>query len=180
MINKKGQVSIFIFFGVIVVLLVVGFVLAILISLINWSSETLTPALEGLGMVENTNVSQAVTYSLGNINSVIQTFTWLGGVIFVLAIVSCVLFIAFSNENTPPIFLSLFFAFLILLIFLSIFVSNAYEDLYNGDDEISERLQEQTILSFLILYSPMILTVLAFLTGIFIFVKGGVGGGGLQ
>jgi len=175
--NKKGQMGIIIFFGILFVILILGLVIGLVIALTNWTTETITPALEGIGMVENTNVSQAVTDTLGNVNSMVQTLTWMGGVIFVLAIVTCALFVAFAGESTPPIFMGLFFGFLILLIFLSIFVSNAYEDLYNGNDEIASRLQEQTILSYMLLYSPLILTVIAILTGVFIFVKNTGGGG---
>lgn len=174
--NKKGQTSIILFFVVIFIILVLGLVGGLLIGLIDWSSDTLTPVLEGVGMVDNTNVSQAVTYTLGNFNSIVQTFTWLGGVVFIVALISCIMFAIMVGDNTHPIFMGLFFAFLILLIFISIFVSNAYQDLYEGNDEIASRLQEQTILSFFLLYSPMLLTAITILTGIFIFVKTSGGG----
>ena len=168
-----------VFFVVIFIILVLGLVAGLVIALLDWSTETITPALRDIGVVDNTNITQAVDYTLGNVDSLVQTLTWLGGVIFVLAIVTCSLFVAFSGENTPPVFIALFFAFLILLIFISIFVSNAYQDLYNGNDEIATRLQNQTILSYMILYSPMILTAIAIMTGVFIFVKN-AGGGGFQ
>jgi len=45
-----------------------------------------------------------------------------------------------------------------------------YEDLYNSDDEvIGEGLREQTAMSFMMLHSPWILSIIAFIVGIYIF-----------
>ena len=46
-----------------------------------------------------------------------------------------------------------------------------YENIYKGTDEIAIRLQEQTLTSYLILYSPFILSLIAIITGIYLFTK---------
>ena len=46
-------------------------------------------------------------------------------------------------------------------------MSNMYEDIYNsGDEVIGEGLQEQTAMSFMMLHSPWILSIIAFIVGI--------------
>ena len=177
--NKKGQLGIIIFFVALFVLLVIGLVMGLGIALLGWTSDQITPIAETLGTVDNINVSQAGQYTFGNIDSVINTFTWLGGVLFIVAIIACVMFVALMGENTHPAFMVLFFAFMILLIFFSILVSNAYQDLYEAGDVVGTGLQDQTLLSFMILYSPMLLIAIAVMTGIFIFVKNSGGGGEL-
>ena len=62
-----------------------------------------------------------------------------------------------------------FIACMFLLIITAIFVSNIYEDFYTGTDDVATRLQEHTMLSFLILQSPMIMAVIGFICGIIMF-----------
>jgi NADH:ubiquinone oxidoreductase subunit 5 (subunit L)/multisubunit Na+/H+ antiporter MnhA subunit len=73
--------------------------------------------------------------------------------------------------NPQPVFIGLYFVLILLLIVGSIIISNMYEDIYNGQDEMGDRLREQTILSYMILYSPVVMTIIAFITGIYLFTR---------
>ena len=55
---------------------------------------------------------------------------------------------------------------------MSMFISNIYEDFYSGTDDLATRMQEQTILSWMILYSPLIFAIIAFIAGAIMFSGG--------
>ena len=57
-------------------------------------------------------------------------------------------------------------------------MSNMYQDIYTGDDDIATRLQEQTIMSFLILHSPFIMALIATIGGVIMFGMKNTGMGG--
>ena len=42
-------------------------------------------------------------------------------------------------------------------------------NIYDGTDDLATRLKEHTILSWMILYSPMVFTIIIFATGIVLF-----------
>ena len=68
---------------------------------------------------------------------------------------------------------------MLLLILGCVVMSNMYQDIYTGGDEIASRLQEQTIMSFLILHSPFIMALIAVVGGVLMFgmKNSGMGGG---
>jgi hypothetical protein len=71
---------------------------------------------------------------------------------------------------------------MILLFIGSVLMSNSYQDLYEGTDVLAVSLQSQSLMSYMILYSPFILCFIATITGIFMFARpseqeyGGVSG----
>jgi len=72
--------------------------------------------------------------------------------------------------NPNPVYIGIYFIFVILLIFGAILMSNMYEDLYSSNDGvIGAGLQEQTAMSFMMFHSPWILSIIAFIAGIYIF-----------
>ena len=78
--------------------------------------------------------------------------------------------LAFSMRGNPSGWLiGLYFLLVIILVILSIFMSNIYQDFYTGSGELETRLHEHGLMSYMILYSPMIFTVIAFITGIILF-----------
>jgi len=62
-----------------------------------------------------------------------------------------------------------FISLMFILIISSIYISNIYEEFYNENTDVGTRLQEHVLLSWLILYSPMIMCVLGFIGGIIMF-----------
>ena len=74
---------------------------------------------------------------------------------------------------------------MVLLILGCVIMSNMYEDIYTGTDEIATRLQEQTTMSYLILHSPFIMAIIVIIGGILMFTRqsstegGGAGGFGI-
>ena len=168
--NKKGQMGIVWLFVIFIAIIVVGFVLALLMSFFKWGTETITPIASDLGMIDNTNVSQIGGTAFGVLNTIAGILPMLVGFAYVMLLMGCIALVMSYRGTQNPLFIGLFLAFMILTVLVAIFVSNAYEDLYSGSDEMALQLQDQTILSYLILYSPYIITIIGFICGIFLFV----------
>jgi len=179
--NKKGAIGIIIFFMILFAILVFGFIGAMALGIIDFASDTITPVMQELGVAGNSNLSEAAEYSFVPLNTFVQALPWVVGLSYVVALLFSIIFVLSYNYNPHPAFIGFYFALVILLIFGSIIMSNMYQDIYSADDEIADRLKEQTLLSYMILYSPFILTLIALITGIYLFSgpKGEGGGYGI-
>jgi len=169
--NKRGQgIGAVIFISLLLFMLLIGgLFLAFGAVTMNWVADEVVPQFTGLGMVGNTNASQVSQMTIVPVNNVIQSFTWLTGVIYVMGLFGC-LILAFSFRFTGNKWLmALFFGLMLLLIITSIFVSNIYQDFYMGSDDVGTRLHEFTLLSFMILQSPLIMCIIGFVCGIVMF-----------
>ena len=178
--NKKGAIGLIIFFSILMGILVLGFVATMIWAGVDFASDTVTPIMEDLGMVGETNLSQVSEYTFGTMDSFIESLNWMIALGFVFALIMTLIFIFMVGYHPHPAFIGVFMAFMILLIFLCVLISNIYQDIYTGSDEISLRLQEQTIMSYLILHSPFIMSMIAVFGGILMFARqqqaeGGVG-----
>jgi hypothetical protein len=169
--NKKGAIGIIIFFLVILFVLVFGFIAAITWSAVDIVSDEVTPIMEGLGMIDNVNVSQGAEMSFGILDTAVQSFPWLIAFGYIMALIFTLVFVFLVGYNPHPAFIGLYFALMILLIFGCIIMSNVYQDIYTGTDDIATRLQEQGILSYMILHSPFIMAMVAVVGGILMFAR---------
>ena len=101
-----------------------------------------------------------------------------------MTLIFSLVFIFIVGYNPHPAFIGFYFSLMLLLIFGCVIMSNMYQDIYTGTDDIATRLQEQTIMSYLILNSPFILAMIAAIGGILMFARqssseGGGGGFGI-
>jgi len=171
--NKKGSAFVIImFFLILFMILIIGFGMAIVSSILNLIGDEVTPVFQGLGMAGNTNLSEAVEYSIVPLNTVVQNLGWLVGFAFVVMLAFSIIFVISYRANPHPAFIAFYIFLTLLLIVGSIIMSNMYEDIYTGDDEIATRLQDQTLLSYMILHSPLIMALIAMIAGIFLFAGG--------
>jgi hypothetical protein len=177
--NKKGGIGIIIFFAVLMGVLVLGFIGTMVWSVLDIASDEITPVFEGLGMVGDVNVSHASQVSIGVVDGFIQSVPWLIALGYVLALIFTLVFVFLVGYNPSPAYFAFFFSLMLLLILGCVVMSNMYEDIYTGTDDIATRLQEQTIMSFLILHSPWIMSLIAVIGGIIMFgmKDAGMGGG---
>tara|TARA_R100000750_G_scaffold54454_1_gene40210 strand:+ start:1321 stop:1872 length:552 start_codon:yes stop_codon:yes gene_type:complete len=168
--NKKGNVVTMIYFFIILfVVLFAGFIMVVGSSVLNYVFDVAVPELSNLGMVGDSNFTEIASFTIAPLDNIIQQFTWLTGVLYVLMLIFT-LAIAFTMRSAPSKWLvGFYFVMVLALILGSIYVSNMYEEFYDGDDELATRLKEHTILSFMILYSPTILTFIVFLAGVVLF-----------
>lgn len=175
MMNKKGNaMGILLVIGGALLLLVVAFIFVFGISTLEIVTDTITPELTGLGQVGDWNASSTMNMIMTPTNSIVSKLSWLGGIVYIIGLMG-LLGLAFlyrtSNEKWVIFF---FFGLMMVLILCSIFISNAYEAFYIGTDDIALGLQSQALLSYMILYSPGILTIIGFIAGAIMFGGAGV------
>ena len=158
-----------IFFLILFVILFAGVIMAFGSTIINWIFDEAVPEVSDLGQVGDWNATETAGMTITPLNNIVQSFTWVTGVLYVMALIG-LLGIAFAFRTNPNRWLIAFYFMLVLLLVIgSIFVSNIYEDFYDDGGDVGTRLHEHTILSYMILYSPMIFTVISFIAGIVLF-----------
>lgn len=168
--NKKGFMGFVFFFLILFTILIIGFIAVIVVSLVKYTSGVVTPVMEDLGMVGATNMSEVSEMTFGTVDKTINALPWLLAFGYVAMLIFSIIFVVSYSFNPNPVYIGLYFIFVILLIFGAIIMSNMYEDLYNSNDEvIGEGLREQVAMSFMLLHSPLILSIIAFIAGIYIF-----------
>ena len=167
--NKRGGIGIIIFFAVLMGVLVIGFLASMIWSVIDIASDEITPIMEDLGMVENVNVSQAAEYSFGILDTFVQVMPSLIAFGYVLALIFTLVFVFIVGYSPHPAYIALYIALMILLVFGCVIMSNIYQDIYTGQDELASRLQEQTIMTYMILHSPFIMAIIAIIGGVLMF-----------
>jgi hypothetical protein len=179
--NKRGFGGILLFVSVLFIIMIIAFIMAMVVGVVDIASDEITPIMEDLGMVGSTNLSQASEYSFGVANTFVQALPWLTGLMLILALVFSVVFAVVVGAESSPALIGVYLAFVILLIFGGVILSNMYEDIYTGNDELATRLQEQTITSYMILHSPWVIAVISLITGIYLFSRssGNIGGVGI-
>lgn len=176
--NKKGNImAILLVIGGLFLLVMIGVLMLIGSATINWVMDETVPELKELGVVGDFNATHATEVTIDPVNSFIQNLTWVTGVIYIFGLIG-IFGLAFAFKSTGDKWLiGLFVALVLILLIGCIIMSNIYEEFYNGSDEFTSILKEHVLLSYLILYSPMIMAILAFIAGIILF--SGEGGGGI-
>lgn len=156
-------------FGILFIILFLGFTMLIGSAVMNFVGDEVLPELTDLGMIGDVNMTQAVSVSATPVNNIIQSFTWLTGVLYLLMLIVLLGVVYTSRNDTSRWLIGFFLGLMLILILGSMFISNMYEEFYNGTDEFALILKEHVLLSWLILYSPMVTTVFSFIAGILMF-----------
>ena len=170
--NKKGQMGVegvVLLVVVLAIILILGFVAVIGSSALNYVFDEVVPELSGLGDVGGVNMSVASEYTLTPANALVPNLTWITGVIYVIMLLGSI-GLAYSIRSNPSGWLiALYFFLVLLLIALSIFISNMYQDIYTGTDTFNGIVQEHSLMSYMMLYSPVINAIIAFISGFIMF-----------
>jgi len=168
--NKKGNgFAIILFIFALFLLILFAVAMAFGTIIIDWVFDEAVPELTGLGQVGDANMTSIGKSALDPVNTFVQSLTFLTGVVYILGIIG-IFGLATALRITGNKWLAGFFiACMILLVMASIFVSNIYEEFYNENSEIGTRLHEHTLLSFLILNSPLVVCIVGLGGGIIIF-----------
>jgi|TARA_R100001530_G_scaffold34477_2_gene26917 hypothetical protein len=178
--SKKGQIeSILIMVAILFLLLFVGLLLVFGTMTFDWVADEVVPEFLSIGNVGDANFTEYGGYTIQPVNTVIQSFTWLAGIFYFMGLIGCIgLAVSFRMIGNKWL-VGFFFVCMFLLIVTSIFISNIYEEFYNDGTEVGARLHEQVLLSWLLLYSPMVMSVIGFVCGIIMFSGEFVEGGGI-
>jgi len=174
--NKKGEgiVSIIMIVFFLFILLIGGVMLAFGGITLDWVVDTAVPELTTVGMVGSTNMSSIASTVFTPVNKITNSFSWFAGVIYILALLGVLGFAVGFRITGSKWLMGFFIGCMLLLVIASIFISNIYEEFYNDTGEVADRLHEYGLLSFMILYSPVIMCVIGFVGGIIMF--SGIGG----
>lgn len=174
---KRGNImGILLIVGGLMLLLLVGVGLAFGSATINWVMDEVVPELTGIGMVGEANVTHAVEVTIVPVNNFIQQFTWVSGLLFLFGLIGLFGLANAYRSTGDKWLIGFFMVAVLLLIITSIFMSNIYEDVYNGNDVFAGILHEHVILSWFIIFAPAWMSILSFLAGILLF-SGEEGGG---
>ena len=168
--NNKAQITnIILMIGLLFLMVLIALGVVFGSAVINYICDETLPELTNIGTVGDANVTEAMELAVVPVNNVIQSFTWLTGVMYALALIGAIgLSITFRMTGDKWL-IGFFFACMLLLILASIFVSNIYEEFYNDGSEIGDILHEHTLMSWLLLYSPMVMSVIGFVCGVIMF-----------
>lgn len=177
--NKKGFEGMMFFVIALLLIVIIGFIGSVVVGLFDFAGDTITPVFADLGVIGDTNMSQVASYTITPANTFVQAMPWLVGFGYVIMLIFSIVFVVTYETNPHPAFMGAYIFFVVLIVFASIIMSNMYQDIYTGDDELGSRLKEQSTLSYMILYSPTILTLIAIMTGIFLFSRPSDSGGGI-
>jgi len=174
--NKKGSMlGILLVVAGLFLIVMFGIMLAIGSSTINWVLDETVPELEALGQIGDFNSTQAIDATIDPVNTVIQSFTWISGLLYVFGIFG-IFGLALTFRQTGDRWLiGLYFAVVLILVIGCMIMSNIYEDIWSGGDTFASIMSEHILLSYLIIYSPGIMALIAFIAGIILF--SGPGGG---
>jgi len=168
--NNKAQITNIIFMvAILFIVIIVGLGVVFGSMIINFVFDETVPELSTLGNVGSSNLTEVADLTIVPLNNVVQSFTWLTGVIYVLALFAMI-GLAFAFRMTGDKWLiSFFVACMFLLVLTSMFVSNIYEEFFNDGSEVGDLLHEHVIMSWLLLYSPAVMSVIGFICGVIMF-----------
>jgi len=168
--SKKGNIGIIILFAVLlVVTLFIGFIMVVGSSIINWTFDIAAPELTDLGVIGDTNMTDVASYTITPLNTLVQSTTWLTGVLYMMMLVGSIGIAVVFRTSPNKWLIGFYLGISLLVIITAMFISNVYEDFYDDTDDLGTRLKEHTLLSYMILYSPAIFSIIVFITGIILF-----------
>lgn len=173
MINSKGQIGIILIGILALILLFLGVMMSIGVGALDIALDNALPELQTIGTVGSAgNISEYTDYAITPINTAFQSFTYMTGILYVFGLLAIIgLAFAFKMNNQTWL-IPLFIIVAILVVIVSIFMSNIYQDFHDGNDDLANRMQQQVLLSWLIIYSPMVFSIIIFLAGIIMFTGG--------
>ena len=173
--NKKGQTMtplIVLAVGV-CMFMAIGIMVMIGSGITTYTLETINEVTSELGEVDigenNANLSKYSDMSIGVVNDSVQMLKFGSGILLIFGILGIIVFAASVRLNPSLSMIGFYLLLVFCVLMMSIFLSNVYEDFLDDDGDIGAELQEMTMGSFILLYMPHIITVIAFVGGIIIF-----------
>jgi len=169
--DKRGIWGIILFFMILFTIVIIGFIAAIAMGLISYTSGLITPIMQEVGGDPdlNSSMGRAINDTFVPGNTVVQAFPWIIAFTYVLALIFVIAFVVIYKQNPHPAFIGFYLMMVLLLIFGCIVMSNMYQEIYSGDDILGTALHAQPLMSYMILYSPFIMGLIAIIGGIFMF-----------
>ena len=118
--NKRGQFEGMWIVVIFMVLLALAFLSAIGLGIVRWLSAEIKPVITDLGVVEGTNLSAAGEVTFGAIDTIVNLAPMLVGGAYFLLLIGCITLVVSYRTTANPLFIGLFFAFMVLLVLVAI------------------------------------------------------------
>lgn len=168
--NKRGALNEMIGMATLLVVIIVVSLIAVVFSaVIIYGFGIITKATTTQQLANNAaaNITQYSETTFGNINAGIQQLRWISFVLIFGMIVG--IFIGNFLVKVHPGYFGLYVLISVAVIVFSIYISNAYEALYLSGGPLGNTLKSFVGTSWLLLYLPAWITVVAFIGAIFLF-----------
>jgi len=174
--NKKGlwgQIWTIIIIMIVIVIIVGGFFVYSLVSPVFTGTSSLirNTLISGVNSTGNENLTMAVTITADSVNNSMQVLNWLGYMLLITMMVGVVMVAYYVR--TYPFLIIYWLVFIILLVFISMLLSNAYESYANTGGFVSDNMLTNTANYYIMIYLPYIVSMFGVLVGIILFVLAG-------
>jgi len=171
MLNKRGQFwSIIILIGglIFLALLIAGMTIGW--GVVKSATDVIIPEFNSIGeIMPGSNISEYTEMTLTPMSSVIDNLGLMMGLIYIVGLVGLMSFAFVFRNNYNGWVVAFFVACIFLMVMTCIFVSNYYEEFYLGQDELGTILRSASLVSFLIIQSPQIMSIIGFVAGMILF-----------
>ena len=115
--DKRGIMGVVFFFLILFTILIVGFIGVMVLAGIDFASDTVTPIMEDLGVVGDTNMSDASRVTFGTVDTIVQSLPWLLLFSYVAMLVFSIIFVVAYQFNPHPAYIGVYFLFVVLFLF---------------------------------------------------------------
>jgi len=169
--NKKAQIT-RISTLILGLIMIVGIVAALTIGwgVVKIGADEIVPELLDIGeIMPGVNISERIEIITTPATTIIDNLGLIMGLIYLLGVVGLLSYAYLMRTNVNGWVIALFVVSVLLVIISAIAVSQFYEEFYLDQDELGDILRTASLVSYLIIYSPVILTIVAFIAGIILF-----------
>ena len=174
--NNKGQFSMLYVTGFVLFMMIImffAFAFTVGSGVLMFASESLHNITSELGTSTSDDISYNLTqysdFTITPINTIIQKLSWFSALLIVGMLMSILMLATAVRVIPSKWFIGLFLLLIIVVMFTSIYISNFYEEVYSGNDEIGTTLKTMGAASFLMIYLPELMAVISFIGGVIIF-----------
>jgi hypothetical protein len=168
MINKRGDIySTISIMGTVLLVLCIVFGLALGGFVLKDTMGTVFTEVRSIqNITDNVNVTYYADKVFSPVETILDNYALYAGILYIMGIILIFTLAFVFRENANGLTMALFVAAALLIIAFTIILSNTYETFYNGADFIGTGLRDATMVSYLIIYSPAIMSVVIFIAGI--------------
>jgi len=169
--NKKAQlqnITTIILGLILVVGLVAGGTIAW--GIVKIGADEIIPEINSIGEIApGINISEHTERVLTPVSILIDNLGLIMGLLYIVGIIGILGYAYIFRESVNGWVIFLFVIAVLLIVVSAIAVSNMYEEFYLTQDDLGEVLRSESLASYLIIYSPTILSIVAFIAGIILF-----------
>lgn len=177
-LNRKGLTGALI--TVLLMILVLVFII-ILYAFVSFTGPVLTYtttlATDTLASVDapGTALTNATETVFVPVNEGLGNLEWLSYFLLIIMVIGFMMLCFFVR--TYPFLIIFWLLFVTVIVFSTIYISSAYEDLSSSNDDIGNAYRNWETNNFLLAYLPGITSAIGFLGGIVLFILASRGGG---